>query len=503
MPFPHSNRTRAGLAVAAVGAAVVATLTSLPAQAATGCRVTYQVGSQWQGGFTANVGITNLGDPVTSWRLTWSFAAGQRITQAWGGTATQSGAQVTMGNASWNGALGTGAGTGVGFNGSWDGSANPVPTDFALNGTRCNGTPPTTTTTTTTTTATTTTTTTPQQPGDALARVHTVGRVKATANALQYTWPGVYFEGRFRGTGVGIVLDDAHNDYDVQVDGATAATLVRPGRTTHWVRGLADTEHRVRLVKRTESPWTAGGFGGFTAAPGGEVLDKPAARTRQVEFIGDSLTVGYGNMSTTRDCSANGGVDRNTNADLGFAAQAARSLDADYQVNAHSGRGMVRNYNGQDPGTDFRTHYDRVLQHAAGDVWQNPGTWRPQLVVVGLGVNDFSTPLNAGEPWTPDSLVSAYKTAYQGFLDTLRARYGAGTTIVVSANAYSGNAAFPQAAQQVVRERNQRGDAGVRYWYYDAPDLDRLGCDWHYSLRDDRIIAGLLTDYVAGLGLDW
>ncbi|MBY8853723.1 hypothetical protein K7G98_38040, partial [Saccharothrix sp. MB29] len=81
----------------------------------------------------------------------------------------------------------------------------------------------------------------------------------------------------------------------------TAATLVRPGRTTHWVRGLADTEHRVRLVKRTESPWTAGGFGGFTAAPGGEVLDKPAARTRQVEFIGDSLTVGYGNMSTTRD----------------------------------------------------------------------------------------------------------------------------------------------------------------------------------------------------------
>ena len=53
--------------------------------------------------------------------------------------------------------------------------------------------------------------------------------------AGQYTWPGVYFEGRFRGTGVGIVLDDSANDYDVQIDGTTVATLVTPGQTTHWV----------------------------------------------------------------------------------------------------------------------------------------------------------------------------------------------------------------------------------------------------------------------------
>lgn len=337
-----------------------------------------------------------------------------------------------------------------------------------------------------------------------LAGVHTAGRVEATAaGTVRYTWPGVYFEGRFRGTGVGIVLDDPYNDYDVQIDGSTVATLVLPGRTTYWVRDLTDAEHRVRLVKRTESTGAAGEFGGFTAAPGGRILRAPAARSRQIEFIGDSLTVGYGNLSTTRDCSATGGVDRNTDSDLGFAAQAARRLDADYQINAYSGRGMVRNYDGQDPGTDFRTYYDRGLQYVPGDVWRNPGTWRPQLVVVGLGVNDFSTPLGPGEPWTPDSLVSAYSSAYQGFIDKLRARYGPGTTIVVSANAFSGNPAFPQAARQVVQERNQRGDRRVRYWYYDAPDLDRLGCDWHYSLHDDRIVAGLLTDYAAGLHLDW
>ncbi|QFZ21272.1 cellulose binding domain-containing protein [Saccharothrix syringae] len=492
---PRGRRGSLPALVIAATAAVtaVATLGTLPAQAAPGCRVTYQVGSQWQGGFSATVNLTNLGDPVTSWRLTWSFAAGQRVTQLWNGTATQSGAQVSVDNAGWNGNLGTGASAGLGFTGSWNNSANPLPTDFALNGHRCNG------PVTTTTTTTTTTTSTP----DPLTRVHTAGRVKATTGALQYTWPGVYFEGRFRGTGVGIALDDAENDYDVQVDGATVATLVTPGRTTHWVNGLTNAEHTVRLVKRTESPWAPGRFGGFTAAPGGELLAKPAARTRQVEFIGDSLTAGYGNTSTTRDCSANGGVNRNTNADLSFGALAARGLGADYQLNAHSGRGMVRNYNGGDPGTDYRTYYDRGLQNVAGDVWQNPGTWRPQLIVIGLGANDFSTAINPGEPWTPDSLVAAYKTAYLGFIDKLRARYGPDATIVVSANAYTGTTTFPQAAQQVVQERNQRGDAKVRYWYYDDPGLDRLGCDWHFSLRDHRLIAGLLTDYVATLPLGW
>lgn len=341
-------------------------------------------------------------------------------------------------------------------------------------------------------------------PRDALAGVRTAGRVEEASGAALYTWPGVYFEGRFRGTGVGIVLDDAVNDYDVQVDGATVAVLVQPGTTTYWVKGLAAGVHGVRLAKRTESPWAAGEFGGFTAAPGGRLLGAPAARSRQIEFIGDSLTVGYGNLSTTRDCTANGGVDRNTDADLGFAAQAGRGLGADYQITAYSGRGMVRNYDGGEPGTDFRTYYDRGLQSVPGDVWQQPRSWRPQLVVVNLGTNDFSTPLHAGEQWaTQDDLVSAYRTAYLGFLDKLRARYGPRTTIVVSAHAFSGNPAFPQAAHQVVREANRRGDSKVRYWYYDSPDLDRLGCDWHYSLHDDGIVAGLLTGYVDGLHLRW
>ncbi|GAA3349026.1 SGNH/GDSL hydrolase family protein [Amorphoplanes nipponensis] len=341
----------------------------------------------------------------------------------------------------------------------------------------------------------------PVRPGAVLSQAHTAGRVEATRDAARYSWPGVYFEGRFRGTGVGIALDDAAADYDVQVDGATVATLVTPGRTTYWVRDLAPGAHRVRLVKRSESPWAISEFGGFRAAPGGAILPGPPARHRQIEFIGDSYTAGYGNLSPTRDCTGDE-VNRTTNADLSFGARTARQLNADYQINAFSGRGMVRNYNGGEPGTSYRTYYDRALLSVDGDVWR-PGRWRPQLVVIGLGINDFSTAINPGEPWTPESLVAAYRAAYLEFLGKLRARYGPRTVIVVSATAVSGTTAFADTARQVVQERNAQGDELVRYWYYDSAGLDYGGCHWHPSLHDHEVIAERLEAYVATLPVRW
>lgn len=262
-----------------------------------------------------------------------------------------------------------------------------------------------------------------------LAQVYTAGRVKDAGNTVQYSWPGVYFEGNVRGTGVGIELNDPAADYDVQVDGATVATLVTPGNTTHWINGLQDRVHAVRLVKRNDTPGNTSTFGGFLAAPGGAVLSKPAARSRQIEFIGDSLTVGYGNLSTSRTCTWDQ-VRRSTDSDVSSGALTARQLNADYQINGYSGLGMVRNYNGGSSDVTYRTFYGRALLSVSGDVWQNPGTWRPQLVVINLGTNDFSTAVNPGEPWTPESLAAGYRSAYGDFVQKVRVRYGAGTTIV-------------------------------------------------------------------------
>ncbi|MBL7253519.1 cellulose binding domain-containing protein [Paractinoplanes lichenicola] len=129
---------RKAAALAAVLAATGIAVATGPAQAATGCSVRYTVTSQWQGGFGAEVAVTNLGDPVTGWTLTWAYGSGQQVTQAWNATVTQSGSQVSARNASYNGTIATGATVSLGFNGSWTGS-NPVPTGFAVNGVVCGG----------------------------------------------------------------------------------------------------------------------------------------------------------------------------------------------------------------------------------------------------------------------------------------------------------------------------------------------------------------------------
>ncbi|KQY47417.1 cellulose binding domain-containing protein [Cellulomonas sp. Root137] len=161
----HPRRTIPWL-VAATLAVGVGVAVAQPAAAAVGCRVDYTVSNQWASGFGADVKITNLGDPVSAWTLTWSFTAGQTVTQAWNATASQSGAAVTAKNVSYNGPLATGASASFGFNGAWSGS-NPVPASFALNGTTCTGgttTPTSTPTATATSTPTPTPTVTPTTP---------------------------------------------------------------------------------------------------------------------------------------------------------------------------------------------------------------------------------------------------------------------------------------------------------------------------------------------------
>ncbi|MEV0402358.1 glycoside hydrolase family 6 protein [Actinoallomurus sp. NPDC050550] len=131
---------RAGVAIAALLLGLVSVLFGMGrAHAAVGCQVTYSV-NQWSNGFTASVGITNLGDPISSWTLEWDFAGNQQISQGWSGTFSQSGKHVTVQSLSYNGSLGTNTSTSLGFNASYSGT-NDAPTSFSVNGTTCNGTP--------------------------------------------------------------------------------------------------------------------------------------------------------------------------------------------------------------------------------------------------------------------------------------------------------------------------------------------------------------------------
>jgi hypothetical protein len=61
------------------------------------------------------------------------------VASLWNGIETQSGAVVTVKNEPYNGTVAAGGTvSGVGFNGTWNGVANAIPTSFAVNGTTCN-----------------------------------------------------------------------------------------------------------------------------------------------------------------------------------------------------------------------------------------------------------------------------------------------------------------------------------------------------------------------------
>ncbi|NEY32524.1 cellulose-binding protein, partial [Streptomyces sp. PRKS01-65] len=105
--------------------------------AESGCRVDYTV-NRWTGGYTAQIKVTNLGPALNGWRLTWTYTGDQRVTSAWNATVTQTGASVVAADAGWNGALATGGTAEFGLQGTWR-TADPAPSDFALNGVACGG----------------------------------------------------------------------------------------------------------------------------------------------------------------------------------------------------------------------------------------------------------------------------------------------------------------------------------------------------------------------------
>jgi hypothetical protein len=138
-------RIRASLAAAAgvlLGVALVAgpmiTLAGPPASAqATVCQVSYSVTSNWGTGFTASIAITNEGPAISGWTLRYSYSGNQSNPWGWGGTWTESGENVTVTNASYDGNIAPGASVTIGANFTYSGT-NVSPTAFTVNGTPCN-----------------------------------------------------------------------------------------------------------------------------------------------------------------------------------------------------------------------------------------------------------------------------------------------------------------------------------------------------------------------------
>ena len=114
-------------------------------------------------------------------------------------------------------------------------------------------------------------------------------------------------------------------------------------------------------------------------------------------------------MSTTRDCTGDAGQphhQRRPHLRRPHRPAAERRLPDQRVLRPRHGAQLQRR----------RARAPATAPTTTGPCWPStatsggtPAPGGPQLVVVGLGINDFSTALNAGEPWTPDALVAAYR----------------------------------------------------------------------------------------------
>ncbi len=117
------------------------TLTVVASGTGSACTVDYAISPQNSSQFGATLSIINNGTTTLSnWSLTWTFANGQTISSSWNGAVSQSGANVKVSEQSgqtWENIPAGGRYSGFGFNGTWNGVTNAVPTAFSLNGTAC------------------------------------------------------------------------------------------------------------------------------------------------------------------------------------------------------------------------------------------------------------------------------------------------------------------------------------------------------------------------------
>ncbi len=345
------------------------------------------------------------------------------------------------------------------------------------------------------------------------------GRVDfSDPTAPGFAFPGISIRMKFTGTAVGFRLADngtaaSPNFYYVIVDdGQPIEVQVSPDEEVYDVAAdLDDGEHTVELYKLNESSWNRGkaAFLGFRIEDGGSVMPIDP-RPHRVEFIGDSITCGYGNEISISYTEISTNPDdyhftsQNSNAYLAWGAVAARSLDADYMAVAYSGRGMTRNYVDEATPT-VPEMYLRIYPDDAGSPLWDTADYQPELVVINLGTNDYSPGLDVAEV---DTMRADYRTDYLLFLETLRGYYPDAAIVVavgpMLSNDYpAGYNAWTNIqadAADIVETRNTAGDADVHLLVL-PQQTEPYGEDWHPTAATHEDLAAELISLVTDEGI--
>ena len=317
--------------------------------------------------------------------------------------------------------------------------------------------------------------------------VHWVGRYDDSDGAHhRFGWSGAGLVVRFDGTGASVTMDDAAGWWTVVVDGQVQAPLTTSGGEQSYTlaTGLPAGEHVIELYRRTEGSFGPSSIGEVVLE--GELLPPPGV-TRRIEVIGDSITCGYGNEGPDKFCNFSADTE---NHYLAYGPVAARAVGAEIVTVAWSGKGIINNY-GDDTFEPLPQIYDRTIA-SEPTAWDF--SWQPDVVVINLGTNDFSTD---GDPSEGD-----FVGAYVAFLAHLREVYP--DALIMPVAPLLGGDELTMVEGYIQSAIDMRAGAGDTNLAFANINVDPIGwgCDYHPSAATHAAMGELLADELA-LQLGW
>ena len=311
----------------------------------------------------------------------------------------------------------------------------------------------------------------------------------------RFTYPGTQINVCFTGTSVKLWAKPKSGYFMAQIDEAAPFKVALMGERDSVVTlatALPVGSHQLRLMYVVEGYELKPDFRGLILDEGARLLPPPALPERTIEFIGNSITCGYGNESVVAPDPFEYETE---NHYLTYAQRTCRALGAYAHVVARSGIGVYRSYGGPKEGTPenvMTTEYEYTNLYDRSERWDF-SRFQPQLVCINLGTNDLST---------NNYDTKLLKAAYQRFLKQVRQHNPKAKILFMCGSMLNGKELeiARNILNEVSEEANKQGDKEV-YRFDFTPQKGDLGfgASWHPSLRQHEKMAVELTAYLRKL----
>ena len=311
----------------------------------------------------------------------------------------------------------------------------------------------------------------------------------------RFTFPGTQINACFTGTSLKLWVKPKSGYFMAQIDQAAPFKVAVMGERDSVVTlatALPQGSHQLRLMYVVEGYELKPDFRGLILDEGARLLPPPALPQRTIEFIGNSITCGYGNESVMAPDPFEYETE---NHYLTYTQLTCRALDAYAHVVARSGIGVYRSYGGPKEGTPdnvMTTEYEYTNLYDHSERWDF-NRFQPQLVCINLGTNDLST---------NNYDTTLLKAAYQRFLKQVRSHNPKAKIVFLCGSMLNGKELdiARNILNEVTEEAHKKGDKEV-YRFDFTPQRGDLGfgASWHPSLKQHEKMAAELTTYLRKL----